>query len=283
MHLSRIAWLSVGLGVFIACGRLALVYYVTKAKPKHSYSYFNSWNVFGSAVVFLSLPALFYASCQQYFYVYWLLGLLYLGFEFAVIYELIVNALKPYSALIDLGKMIFLWAAAFLLIASVITAITTIGSQTTKLQAVAFVIERSLRLIECGILMLFFLFEKRLGLAWRSMNVAIAAGMGFTSAIDLGSSYLRTTFPAQALFIDCAYSAAFIGVLTFWAMSFADKKQPANVSVLESPGRLIFQRWNESLAAYGLGDGALVGNSFESFLPSVERTVERVMARKMVN
>jgi hypothetical protein len=283
VHLSHIAWVSVSLGVLIACGRLALVYYVSKSNPRQSHSYFNSWNVFGSLVVFVTLPPLLFASCREYFYVYWLLGLLYLGFEFAVIYELIVNALKPYSALIDLGRMIFLWAAAFLLIASVITAITTIGTQSTKLEAVAFVIERSLRLIECGILMLFFLFEKRLGLVWRSMNVAVAAGMGITSAVDLCGSYLRSTFPAQSVLVDCVYSVAFIGVLGFWAMSLVDKKQAENVTVLESPSRLIFQRWNESLAAYGLGEGALVGNSFESFLPSVERTVERVMARKMVN
>jgi hypothetical protein len=45
---------------------------------------------------------------------------------------------------------------------------------------------------------------------------------------------------------------------------------------------LIFQRWNEALISYQHG-GDLAFAPSESFLPSVERTVERVMARKMTN
>jgi hypothetical protein len=256
---------------------LAMVAFIAKKKPAGEFSYFSTWSIFGSAAVLLSVPAIFWTSCLQYFYVYWVLGFLYLGLEFFVLYELLTTALKPYSALIDLGKMLFTWALVFLTIVAAITALTTVGAHQTKLDAAATVIERSLRLIECGILMLFFFFEKKLRLPWRSWNISLALGLGATSAVDLISSYVRTRLPNQVNVIDCIYSVAFIGVISFWAYSltYTTKKKIAH---MESPSRLIFQRWNESLGTYGFSGGDFVSGSF---LPNVERTVERVMARKM--
>jgi hypothetical protein len=53
--------------------------------------------------------------------------------------------------------------------------------------------------------------------------------------------------------------------------------------VLDSPSRLIFQRWNEALSTYtARGEIAMAANGVNSFLPGVEETVDRVLARKMV-
>jgi hypothetical protein len=43
------------------------------------------------------------------------------------------------------------------------------------------------------------------------------------------------------------------------------------------------QRWNEALVSYSYRDSGAAAMAVDSFLPSVEKTVERVMARKMVN
>lgn len=276
VHLSFFG-LSVGLGVTIGVARLAMVAFLVKKKPVGEFSYFNTWSIFGSLAVLLSIPALFWTSCQQYFYVYWVLGLLYLGLEFFVIYELVVNALKAYSALIDLGKMLFTWAIVFLTIVAAITALSTVGGHQSRLDAAAAVIERSLRLIECGILMLFFFFEKRLQLPWKNWSVSLAIGLGATSAVDLISSYVRVRLPHQGYQIDCLYSLVFLGVMSFWAYSLLYKPQRREISIMAAPSHLVFQRWNESLGSYGFGD---FGGT-DSFFPNVERTVERVMARKM--
>ena len=60
----------------------------------------------------------FVVGARQYFYIYWALTGVTMVLEFAVMYELLVNALKPYSALIDFGKMLFRWAAIFLILAA---------------------------------------------------------------------------------------------------------------------------------------------------------------------
>ncbi len=48
--------------------------------------------------------------------------------------------------------------------------------------------------------------------------------------------------------------------------------------------KLIFQRWNEVLVSTPFGSSAATASMghLDSFLPNVEQTVDRVMARKMV-
>jgi len=72
-------------------------------------------------------------------------------------------------------------------------------------------------------------------------------------------------------------------IVVFWAVCLY-LPEPQKRNVLDSPAKLIFQRWNEALMAtpFASQGGAMVAQ-MDSFLPSVERTVERVMARKMIN
>src|SRR5262249_3101999 len=165
--------------------------------------------------------------------------------EFGVMYEIFTNIVKPYSALVDLGRMLFRWAGAFLLIAALFVAAATVGPQSTKLFAAVTLVERSLRLIQCGFLLLFFLFERRLGLSWRTPSVSIALGLGTSAAVGLIVSYLRDHFTAATAmgFLD---NASYLAIVIFWVTCFA-LPQPVRKNVLDSPSRLIFQRWNEAL------------------------------------
>jgi hypothetical protein len=77
-----------------------------------------------------------------------------------------------------------------------------------------------------------------------------------------------------------------IAVYLGWYICFS-LPQPALRTAQDSPTRLILQRWNEVLV-----DTPLLGNKttadvtvapVESFLPGVEKTVERIMASKMTH
>jgi hypothetical protein len=58
-------------------------------------------------------------------------------------------------------------------------------------------------------------------------------------------------------------------------------REPERKNVLDSPSRLIFQRWDEALAGYGYGSAGSP-STVESFLPGIEKTVDRVMAKRVV-
>jgi len=282
VHITSIGWMMIGLTVVGALVQAATARLVARRKLRAEFPIFFNYCVFGVVSAAIVLASYIFSSCRQYFYIYWVLSFLFIALEFGVMYEIFTNALKPYSALIDLGKMLFRWAGVFLLFAAILTAMATSGPQASKVSAAIALLEHSMRLMQCGFLFLFFLFERKLGLSWKNHNMSIALGMGVAAAVDLSASYLKGHFPASATIFGLVDGLLFIGVLSFWYSSLA---QPATEpkNVLESPSRLIFQRWNEALTTYtARGELAMAPSSMDSFLPGVEQTVDRVLARKMV-
>lgn len=216
-----------------------------------------------------------------YFYLYWILNTVLLLLEFGVMYEVFVHVVKPYSGLVDLAKLLFGWAALFLLLASSLTAFSTAGSHLAKCVAATAYLDRGLRMMQCGLLILFFLFERRLGLSWRSHSVCAALGLGTVAATGLSITFLRTQYPAWGLSLDLTFNAIYLATVLTWVVCFR-LPQPERKTVLDSPARLIFQRWNDAIMAtpFASQGGAAIAQ-MDSFLPNVEKTVERVMSRKM--
>jgi hypothetical protein len=253
---------------------------MAKRNLKSSFPFFFSFVAFMTVGIVLGLGVFFFAS-QQYFNFYWTFNTISMLIGFMVLYEVFVSILKPFSAVIDLGKMLFVWAGLFLLLAGFLTAAVTSGPHTNRLVVAVDLCDRCVHLMQCGMLMLLMFFEKRLNLSWRSHAMSIGLGIGITAAVDLGVSYGQSRFPALHSQLDVVYGFSYAAVVAFWAYTLMSK-QPARSTAAESPTRLILQRWNEALTGYGYGDVAYASNATDSFLPNVERTVDRVMARKIV-
>lgn len=281
MHISLTQWIPIAIAVVIAGVQAFTLRILNQRKLRAEFPVFFRYSLFCVAGCVITLiPFVFY--CPQYFYVYWSLTAVTMVLEFAVLYELLVNALKPYSALIDLGKMLFRWAAVFLVLAALLTALATAGSGSHKMVAAMELLQRTVRLMQCGLLLLFFGLEKRLGLTWRTHSMSIALGLGIYAGVDLSTTYLIDRLPAMAWFFEVLTTVVYLGAASLWAYSLA-KPEPVRSNVLESPRRLIFQRWNEALLTHSVrGEMAFAAGGMESFLPGVEQTVERVLARKIV-
>lgn len=281
MHISLTESVFIALAVVIACVQGYTLRILSRSNLRAEFPVFYRYSAFCAAGALITIaPYLFF--CPQYFYIYWVLTPVTMLLEFWVLYELLVNALKPYSALIDLGKMLFRWAAVFLIMAALLTAFATTGSGNNKLVAATQLLERTVRLMQCGLLLLFLGLEKRLGLSWRTHSMSIALGLGVYAAVDLSTTYMITRMPALMGGFQMLSNLVYLGAASLWAYSLA-KPEPARSNVLDSPRRLIFQRWNEALLTHSVrGEMAFASNGMESFLPGVEQTVERVLARKIV-
>jgi len=277
--MSPIQWTLAIAGIL---GPAFVAYVLVRRELRSKFPFFFNYLIFYTLSSAVGMGAYLYSCCGGVFYhVNWMLGILIMVMEVGIIYEVLVNTLKSYSALVDLAKILFRWAAVFLLFTALVTALATNGQQTTKLEAALTVVEHCIRLMQCGLLMFLLVFENRLGVSWRNHGVAIALGLGIYAAIDLTVSYLP--WPQTPL-LDVVEGCAYVGVLAFWGSSLT-MREPAPKSMLDSPSRLIFQRWNEALMATPLvarrSQAAFA--PVESFLPGVEQTVERVMARKMMH
>jgi len=232
-----------------------------------------------------SALALFLLAWSSYYvYAYWLSTFLYSVLCFFVLYEIFVRLLKPYSAVIDLASMIFKWAGAFLAMVGVMTAVARAGAQDkfTAMTAALDLIDQSLMLMACGMLMLLVIFEKRLGISWRSRPAVISVGLGASAAAGLLHSYMCSRFPIYTVRFDLAYALVGLVSILYWNIMFR-LPEPQRRNVLDSPSRLIFQRWNEVLMSTPIAANGsqLAMAEVDSFIPGVEKTVERIMARKM--
>jgi hypothetical protein len=281
VQISQIKWILIALAIVAVGVQIFILRFLKQRKLHSEFPVFSRYLVFcivGSAITLIP----FVVACPQYFYVYWALTAVTMVLEFGVLYELLVNALKPYSALIDLGKMLFRWAAVFLILAALLTAFATTGSGNNKLVAASELLQRTVRLMQCGLLLLFFGLEKRLGLSWRTHSMSIAMGLGIYAGVDLSTTYLIDRLPALAGAFQIFTNLVYLGATSLWAYSLA-KPEPARSNVLDSPRRLIFQRWNEALLTHSIrGEMAFASGGMDSFLPGVEQTVDRVLARKIV-
>lgn len=277
-------WIYNAFIIVTALVQAAIVAVLIKRNKRAEFPVFFWYNALAVAGALLLLVAdLAKASVATYFYLFWIVNALLMFIEFGVMYEIFVKALKPYSGLIDLGKMLFRWAGVFLLLASALTAAATADTRAAKCVAAVSLLERGLRLMQCGLLLLFFLFERRLGLAWRSHTVGIGLGLGLSAAFSLSSSYLHTRFTQWGSTLDLLNFTQYLAIVSFWAVCFY-APEPERNNVLDSPSKLIFQRWNDVLTTTRLS-GATAGaslGSLNSFLPNVEQTVERVLARKII-
>ena len=283
MQISPIQWIFVALAVVTGIVQAVILRTLKSRKLRSEFPVFSRYITFFIVMLAIELvPSIVSCQTYTYYYIYWALTGVTMVLEFAVMYELLVNALKPYSALIDLGKMLFRWAAVFLVLAALLTAFATADSGGNKMVAAINLLQRSVRLMQCGLLLMFFGFERRLGLSWRTHSMSIALGLGLYAAVDLITSYLSVHIQALRGPFGVLTNLVYLGAVFVWAYSLA-LPEPARKNVLDSPSRLIFQRWNEALVSYShRGEMTLATNSVESFLPGVEQTVERILARKMV-
>jgi hypothetical protein len=253
---------------------------IIRRNLRTQYPLFFSFLALNCLINLIGMLVYRYAS-GQYFFVYWVGSTILTLISFGVLYEVFVNLIKPYSALVDLGKMLFIWAALFLLLAGFITAVVTSGPQTNKVRVAFDACDRCVHLMTCGSLLLLVFFEKRLNLSWRNSGMCVGLGMGVISAADLIISYSQARFPNLISQLSIMDALLFLGILAFWAFRLIGTDvAPATSS--GSPSRIILQRWNEALIGYRQGDLAFASSHFDSFLPGVEQTVEKVMARKMV-
>jgi len=246
---------------------LAVVVTMVQRKLQREFPFFFAYAVFQV----VSAPALFLLYQRgvyaNYFYAYWVSSALGIGLGLTVLYEIFQHAFRPYAALRGLGSMIFRWAALVLLLAAVITALSAPVEQSLLITAILS-LERSIRMMQCGLLILMLFFSPQLGLSWRSHLFGIAAGFGAYAGVSLTLVSLKAQLGIPA---DAAYSLINSGAYTFAAalwFSYLLAPEPARLAVRVRP---VPDQWDFALQGIGRTSAP------DSFLSNMEKTVDRIL------
>src|SRR5208337_3637746 len=149
------------------------------------YPYFFNYTI----LQVVSVPVLYVISRQSYNAYYWSYYInlaLSVLISFAVLQEIFHDAFRPYEALRDLSVILFRWSALVVLLVSVMWALTTAHqSPNGSLLDAILLGDRSLRLMQCGLVFFLLLFSEYLGISRRSMLFGIAVGFGFFAAVNM--------------------------------------------------------------------------------------------------
>src|SRR5258708_32786990 len=128
MHVSVTQWVFSSLAVVLPVLLLGVMHL---RKSKSDFPFFYSFIAFYAITqVILNITAT--GSLRLYFYCYWTIAILGSLFTFAVLYEVFLQIMRPYSPLTDLATIMFRWVAGFLLALSFLTSPLFSARTTTK-------------------------------------------------------------------------------------------------------------------------------------------------------
>ena len=183
-------------------------------------------------------------SYSDYFYAYWTSEAVGIALGLAVIYEVYCKVFRNYDALRQFGGIVFGGAAVVLLVVAVVTAATAPGTDTPGIVKAVLLLERSVRVMQCGLLAFLFVVSFFFGLPWRSRLFGIAFGFGVFATVELAAVAVRSQIGTVAA---TAYSrvgtAAYgCGVLIWACYLLAPIKQYASVISHND-----LEKWNQAL------------------------------------
>jgi hypothetical protein len=105
--------------------------------------------------------------------------------RFAIIYEILSKVLRDYSPLRRIRHSLFHWATAVLTILAVLIVAYTPSMQTDTAVIVQNVLDRTISIIQCGLLLLLLGLSRFLKLSWKSFAFGIALGLGIYDGLKL--------------------------------------------------------------------------------------------------
>ena len=166
--------------------------------------------------------------------------------RFAVTYEVYSLICRPYSGLQALGRVLLRWSAGLLLLAAVVVSAYAPGGDV-PIVAGLLALDRGVSLIQCGLLLVLFLFSTYFHLSSRSYVFGIAVGMGVFSAVDLAVVAIRITRgpTAGGYFLDFVNMAAYHAAALIW-LSYLLLPEPGGANMSTPPDHNL-DDWNREL------------------------------------
>jgi hypothetical protein len=108
--------------------------------------------------------------------------------RFGVIYEVFSHLFADYPVLTETGHMLFRGVTIFLLLAGVGVAIFMPGKNVDLLMRATNTLDRTVSLLQCGLLLFVFIFSRYFVLSLRSHAFGIALGLGAYASVQMATS-----------------------------------------------------------------------------------------------
>jgi hypothetical protein len=185
-------------------------------------------------------------SYADYFYIYWSLEIVDSLLVLLVIQEIFSAVLSEYESLKSLGELLFRWGTLLIVVITVFTASAAPGADSDRLVAGLMVLQRSVALVQIGLVLLLFFFCRWFGLTWRDHVFGIALGFGISSSFVLASGSIRTVLgkTAEKMYEYVTPASYTLGVI-IWAVYVLTPERRRIAERLGGSEQL--REWNRAL------------------------------------
>jgi hypothetical protein len=187
-------------------------------------------------------------TIEQYWYANWAGDSVNVMLRFAIIYEIFKNLFRSYSTLQNLGALLMRWTVVLLLLVAVLVSIyAPATADDHKILVGLKMLNRTVGLVQCGLVLFLFLFSSYFGLSWRSHLFGIGLGLGIFASAQLAVS----TFIVQAGrnemmgIVDIVWFGAYDSCVLIW-LFYMLAPEPARRPVMGVPAHNL-ETWNLEL------------------------------------
>lgn len=240
-----------------------------KRNLRRDYPMFFNYTLF-QIISHLLMFVFWKVSYAAYYYGYWTASAIGILLGFLVIREIFLEAFRPYEALRELGEMLFSWSLLVLVLIALVSAFSQTSPDDGRIFVALMTGERSIRILQCGVVLFMFVFSRYLGVSAKHQLFGIALGFGTFAAIEMMSLLLWKQYGvisdfAERTTVSVAY---FLAAATWLGYSLAPVPSRRAEVLPQS------ERWNHALA------GVLHIPEPDGFLTSIDHTVERLLDKQ---
>ena len=186
----------------------------------------------------------------EYFINYWTMSALKNVLRFGVLYEVFRHTLKDYDALRHFSRRLFQWGAVALFGVAIVTAAVAPGQGLGGAVRPIVMLERSVVIVQVGLLLLLFVCVTYLRLPWQHQAFGIALGMGVYVGISLAAVAVLTAMghDEASLMFRFVKPGAHMCAVLLWAAYLV----PAHAAAPKTAAvpHHALQRWNEALLQF---------------------------------
>lgn len=222
-----------------------------------------------SEVMLFSVLFLNQKNYDAYFYLYWVGAGVSTALGFKVIHEVFIDVLRPFHALRDFSSMLVRWAGLVVILIAILAAMGGAHGGFTRVTAGLLSLERSVRVMQCGLVLFLLMFSRYLGISRRHRSFGIALGFGIFASVELAAIGLRVTGVVSPSVLNLASMSAYDAAILVWLGYFLlPATEQKRAEVLLQP-----QRWELSLAELTHPVAP------ESLMPMFDAMVDRALSK----
>lgn len=257
-----ISWL---LGPALQAALLAVMFHRKLHRNFPQFFYYILFQIIKTAVLFVVYRH--YES--SYFDAYWTGNAISILLAVLVMDEILHNLFQEYGGLQNLGSLIFRWACGLLLLLSIVNALSTQAATAERVVTAVLSFDRSVRLMQCGLVLLLLLLCRIVSHCWRQHVFGIALGFGVSASVELILVSLVMHYGDRAAStVSLVNSGAYNLVTLIWIGYLSQRRQSV-------PQMAVAPQLNAlNLAIVESSPGGEI-----RFLSMVEEAVDRVLSR----